>query len=64
MRLPIVSRLSYLLRTVPPSITLDAATISGSLVKWALVSVMMTELPRQGCLTLEQVAHDPSLCAN
>ena len=48
-RLPATSRLSHLLRTVPPSITCKAAANYDALVEWALASIIAaTELPRQG----------------
>ena len=48
-RLSATSRLSHLLRTVPPSIACKAASNYDALVEWALASIIAaTELPQQG----------------
>ena len=58
-------RLPHLLRTVPPSITCQAAVNYGALVEWALTSIIAgdgaaaAELP-----TPEEVAHSPTVCQN
>ena len=63
LRLSAVSRLSYLLRTVPPSIMHQAAAGYDALVEWALASIIAGDgavgvwLP-----TTEEVANDPSVC--
>ena len=49
LRLSATSRLSHLLRTVPPSITCQAAENYDALVEWALASIIAgDELLRQG----------------
>ena len=40
LRLSTVSRLSHLLRTVPPSITLEASRHFDALIEWALASII------------------------
>ena len=65
LRLPATSRLSHLLRTVPPTITCQAAANYDALVEWSLASIIAgdgaatAELP-----TPEEVAHDPTVCQN
>ena len=56
---------SHLLRTVPPSITCQAAVSYYALVEWALTSIIAGNgaaaagLPRP-----EEVARDPTVCQN
>ena len=63
LRLSTTSRLLHLLRTVPPSITCQAAANYDALVEWALASIIagaaVAELP-----TPKEVAHDPTVCQN
>ena len=65
LRLSATSRLSNLLRTVPPFITCQAAANYDALVEWALASIIAgdgaaaTGLPKP-----EEVAHDPNVCQN
>ena len=65
LRLSVTSRLSHLLRTVPPCITCQTAANYDALVEWALASIIAgdgaaaVELP-----TPEEVAHDPTVCQN
>ena len=59
------SRLSHLLRTVPPSITCQAAANYDALVEWALASITAGDgAAAAGLPTPEEVAHDPSVCQN
>ena len=58
-------RLSHLLRTVPPSITCQAAANYDALVEWALASIIAGDgAAAVGLPTPEEVAHDPTLCRN
>ena len=65
LRLSATSRLSNLLRTVPPFITCQAAANYDALVEWALASIIAgdgaaaTGLPKP-----EEVAHYPNVCQN
>ena len=64
-RLPATSRLSHLLRTVPPSITCQAAANSDALVEWGLASIIAGDgAAAAGLPTPEEVAHDPTVCQN
>ena len=57
------SRLSHLLRTVPPSITCQAAANYDALVEWALASIIAGDgASAAGLPTPEEVAHDPAVC--
>ena len=57
------SRLSRLLRTVPPSITCQAAANYDALVEWALASIIIGDgAAATGLPTPEEVAHDPTVC--
>ena len=59
------SRLSHLLRTVPPSITCQAAANYDALVEWALASIIAGDgAAAAGLPTPEEVAHDPTVCQN
>ena len=59
------SRLSHLLRTVPPSITCQAAANYDALVEWALASIIPGDgAAAAGLPTPEEVAHDPTVCQN
>ena len=63
LRLSATSRLSHLLRTVPPSITCQAAANYDALVEWALVSIIAGDgAAAAGLPTPEEVAHDPIVC--
>ena len=63
LRLSGTSRLSHLLRTVPPSITCQAAVNYDALVEWALASVIAGNgAAAAGLPTPEEVAHDPTVC--
>ena len=65
LRLFATSRLSHLLRTVPPSITCQAAANYDALVEWALASIIAgDEAAAAGLPTPEEVAHDPTVCQN
>ena len=66
LRLSATSRLSHLLRTVPPSITCQAAANYDALVKWALASIVAGGgAATAGLPTPEEVAHDdPTVCQN
>ena len=64
-RLSATSRLSHLLRTVPPSITCQAAANYDALVEWALASIVAGDgAAAAGLPTPEEVAHDPTVCQN
>ena len=63
LRLPATSRPSHLLRTVPPSITCQAAANYDALVEWALASIIAGDrAAAAGPPTPEKVAHDPTVC--
>ena len=65
LRLSAPSRLSHLLRTVPPSITCQAAANYDALVEWALASIIAGDgAAAVGLRTPEEVAHDPNVCQN
>ena len=65
LHLSATSRLSHLLRTVPPSITCQAAANYDALVKWAPVSIVAGGgAATAGLPTPEEVAHDPTVCQN
>ena len=65
LRLSATSRLSHLLRTVPPSITCQAAANYDVLVEWALASITAGDgAAAAGLPTPEEVAHDPTVCQN
>ena len=62
LRLSATSRLSHLLRTVPPSITGQAAANYDALVEWALASIIAGDgAAAAGLPTPEEVAHDPTV---
>ena len=65
-RLCATSRLSHLLRTVPPSITYCLAAANyDALVEWALASIVAGDgAAAAGLPTPEEVAHDPTVCQN
>ena len=64
-RLSAPSCLSHMLRTVPPSITFQAAENYDALVEWALASITAGDgAAAGGLLTSEKVAHDPTVCQN
>ena len=64
-RLSATSRLSRLLRTVPPSITCQAAANYDALVEWALASIVAGDgAAAAGLPTPEEVADDPTVCQN
>ena len=63
MRLSATSRLSHLLRIVPPSITCQAAANYDALVEWALASIIADDgAAAAGLPTPEEVVHDPTVC--
>ena len=65
LRLSATSCLSHLLRTVPPSITCQAAANYDALVEWALASIIAGDgAAAVGLPTPEEVAHDPTVCQN
>ena len=65
LRLSATSRLSHLLRTVPPSITCQAKAKYDALVEWVLASIIAgDEAAAAGLPTPEEVAHDPTVCQN
>ena len=65
LRLSATSRLSHLLRTVPPSITCQAAANYDALVEWTLASIIAGDgAAAAGLPTPEEVAHDPIVCQN
>ena len=65
LRLSATSRLSHLLRIVPPSITCQAAANYDALVEWALASIIAGDgAVAAGLPTPEEVAHDPTVCQN
>ena len=62
LRLSATSRLSHLLRTVPPSITCQAAANCDALVEWALASIIAGDgAAAAGLPTPAEVAHDPTV---
>lgn len=64
-RLSAVSRLSYLLRIVPHSITHDAFTAYDALEVWGLVSIIACDdAAVAGLPTLKEVDHGPCICRN
>ena len=64
LRLSDTSRLSQLLRTVPPSITCQAAANYDALVEWALSIIAGDGAAAAGLPTPEEIAHDPTVCKN
>ena len=65
LRLSATSRLSHLLRTVPPSITCQAAASYDALVEWALASIIAGDgAAAAGLPTPEEEAHDSTVCQN
>ena len=65
LRLSATPRLSHLLRTVPPSMTCQAAANYDALVEWALASIIAGDgAAAAGLPTPEDVAHDPTVCQN
>ena len=65
LRLSATSRLSHLLRTVPPPITCQAAEKYDALVEWALASIIAGDgAAVAGLPTPEKVGHDPTVCQN
>ena len=65
LRLSATSRLSHLLRTVPPSITCQAAANYDALVEWALASIIAGDgAAAAGLPTPTEAAHDPTVCQN
>ena len=65
LRLSATSRLSHLLRTVPPSITCQAEANYDVLVEWALASIIAGDgAVAVGLPTPEEIAHDPTVCQN
>ena len=65
LRLSATSRLSHLLRTVPPSITCQAAENYDALVEWALASIIAGDgAAAAGLPTPEEVVRDPTVYQN
>ena len=65
MRLSATYRLSYLLRTVSPFITCQAAANYDALVEWALTPIIAGDgATAAGLPTPEEVAHDPTVYQN
>ena len=65
LRLSATSRLSHLLRTVPLSITCQAAANYDALVEWALAPMIAGDgAAAAGLPTPKEVAHDPPVCQN
>ena len=65
LRLSATSRLSHLLRTVPPSITCQAAANYDAFVEWESASNVAGDgAGAAGLPTPEEVAHDPTVCKN
>ena len=65
LRLSAISRLSHLLRTVPLSITCQAAANYDALVEWTLASIIAGDgAATAGLPTPEEVARDPTVCQN
>ena len=65
LRLSATSRLSHLLRIVPPSITCQAAAKYDALVEWASASIIAGDgAVAAGLPTPAEVAHDPTVCQN
>ena len=65
LRLSATSHLLHLLRTVPPSITCQAAANYDALVEWALASIIAGDgAAAAGLPTPAEVAHDPTVCQN
>ena len=65
LRLSATSRLPHLLRTIPPSITCQAAANYDALVEWALASIIAGDgAAAAGLPTTEEVAHDSTVCQN
>ena len=60
-----VSRLSPLLRTVPPSIMHQVAAAYDAFVEWSLAFIIADDGAAAARLpTLEELAHDPIVCQN
>ena len=66
LRLSATSLLSHFLRrTVPPSITCQAAANHDALEEWALASIIAGDgTAAAGISTPEEVAYDPTVCKN
>ena len=65
LRLSATSRLSHLLRIVPPSITYQAAANYDALVEWALASFIVGDgAAVAGLPTSEEVAHNSNIYQN
>ena len=65
LRLFATSRLLHLLRTVPLSITCQAAANYDALVEWALASIIAGDgAAAAGLPKPDEVAHNPTLCQN
>jgi len=63
LRLSAVSRLSHLLRTVPPSITKEASRHFDALIEWALASIIAGDgAAAAGLPSPEEVTNDPNIC--
>ena len=65
LRLSAASRLSYLLRTVPPYITCQAAADYDALVERALGTIIAGDrVAGAGIPTPKEIVHDPTVCQN
>ena len=65
LRLSTTSRLSHVLRKVPPFITCQAAANYDALGEWALASIIAGDgAAVAGLPTPKEVAHDPTECQN
>ena len=65
LRLSTTSRLSHMLRKVPPFITCQAAANYDALGEWALASIIAGDgAALAGLPTPKKVAHDPTECQN
>ena len=63
LRLCATSHLSHMLRTVPSSITCEAAANYDALVEWALASIIAGDgAAAAGLPTPEEVTPDPTVC--
>ena len=63
LRLSAVSRMTFLLRNVPPTVTKQAASDHDALVEWALASIIAGEgAATSGLASPEEVRSNPELC--
>ena len=65
LRQSATSCLTNLLRTVPPSVTCQAAAKYDALVEWALAPIIAGDgAAAAGLPTPEEIGHDPTVCQN